>query len=220
MVSFFQSGVEMEKPRLYAGLKGSDMALKHPKTIARRAELLKIARQVFAEKGFDATTVSEIVSRAGIAQGTFYLYFPSKMSVVVTLADEMQASIEQALRDSYAGSANLDAMIERSVSSAFHIVGEYRDILALVHSGVRWFESEEGRSHIFAPYHTLIAEAIRRAQEAGTVSQDLDAEVTAVFIVGLVYYAADQCYVYHSPIPPEVYIAEAARFILQALRPC
>ncbi len=209
----------MEESRLYVGIKGSNMALKHPKTIARRAELLKIARQIFAEKGFDATTVSEIVARAGIAQGTFYLYFPSKISVVVTLADEMQASIEQALRESYAESVSLDAMIERSVASAFRIVGEYRDILALVHSGVRWLESEEGRSHIFAPYHTLIAEAIRRAQEVGTVSQGLNAEVTAVFIVGLVYYAADQCYVYHSPTPADVYITEAARFIRQALHP-
>ena len=195
------------------------MALKHPKTIARRAELLKIARQVFAEKGFDATTVSEIVSRAGIAQGTFYLYFPSKISVVVTLAEEMQTSIEQALHASYAESVSLDAMIERSVASAFHIFGEYRDILTLVHSGIRWLEDEEARSHIFAPYHTLIAGAIRRAQDTGAVSQDLDPEVTAVFIVGLIYYSADQCYVYHSPTSPEVYIAEAARFIRQALRP-
>jgi AcrR family transcriptional regulator len=195
----------------------STMALKRPKTLARRAELLQIARQVFAEKGFEATTISEIVSRAGIAQGTFYLYFPSKISVVVTLADEMQASIEQALRASYAESASLDAMIERSVESAFHIMGQYRDVLALVHSGIRWLEAEEEHLHIFMPYHTLIAEAIRRAQDAGVVSPTINPDVTAVFIVGLVYYAADQSYVYHSPTPPEVYIAEAARFIHQAL---
>lgn len=195
-----------------------DMALKHPKTLARRAELLKIARQVFAEKGFDAATVSEIVSRAGIAQGTFYLYFPSKVSVVMTLAAEMQSSIEQALRDSYAGSTSLETMIERSVESTFHIIGQYHDILALVHSGGRWFETEEAQTHIFAPYHALIGEAIRRAQETGVVSRTLNPEVTAVFIVGLVYYAADQCYVYHSGTSPETYITEASRFIRQALR--
>ncbi|HEU5374487.1 MAG TPA: TetR/AcrR family transcriptional regulator [Ktedonobacteraceae bacterium] len=193
------------------------MALKQSKTQARRAEILKIARETFAEKGFEATTISEIVSRAGIAQGTFYLYFPSKISVVVTLAKEMQADIEQALRASYAESTNLDEMIKRSVESAFQIVGQYRDILALVHSGIRWLETEEARSHIFAPYHALIAEAIRRAQDASAVSTTVNPEVTAVFIVGLIYYSADQCYVYHSSIPPEVYIAEAARFIRQAL---
>lgn len=193
------------------------MAVKHPKTQARRAELLRIAREVLAEKGFEATTISEIVSRAGVAQGTFYLYFPSKISLIVTLAAEMQASIEQALRVSYVEAKSLGEMIDRSVQSAFTIMGEYRDILALIHSGIRWLEAEEAHAHIFTPYHNLIAETIHRAQDAGAVSRAIDPQVTAVFIVGSIYYSADQCYVYHSSIPPEVYITEASRFIRQAL---
>ncbi len=42
----------------------------------RYTALLATARDILAEKGFEATTVSEIVARAGVAQGTFYLYFP------------------------------------------------------------------------------------------------------------------------------------------------
>jgi AcrR family transcriptional regulator len=189
----------------------------HPKTQARRAELLRIAREVLAEKGFEATTISEIVSRAGVAQGTFYLYFPSKISLVMTLADEMQESIVNALRASYAEAEHLGDMVKRSVESAFRIMGQYRDILALVQSGIRWLEVEEAHSLIFAPYHMLIAEAIRRAQERGDVSKTLNPEVMAVFIVGTVYYAADQCYVYHSSIEPETYMTQAALFISQAL---
>jgi AcrR family transcriptional regulator len=41
--------------------------------IDRRAELLRAAREVLAEKGLDAARVSEIVARAGGAQGTVYL---------------------------------------------------------------------------------------------------------------------------------------------------
>lgn len=193
------------------------MAVKHPKTLIRRIELLKAAREVLAEKGFEAATISEIVARAGVAQGTFYLYFPSKISLVVTLASEMQKSIERALHTSYAQASNLGEMIDRSVQAAFEILGQYRDILALVHSGIRWIEAEKAHAHIFTPYHTLIAETIRCAQKDGAVDPAIRPEVTAVFIVGTIYYAADQCYVYHSPIPPEVYIAEAARFIRQAL---
>ena len=176
-----------------------------------------MARAVFAEKGFDATTVSEIVARAGVAQGTFYLYFPSKISVVKTLVEELRSKIEQALRTSTAESSNLSEMIERSVEAAFRIMGEYSDVLALTHSGIRWLAAEEASSPVFAPYHALIAETIRSAQAAGAVSSTLHPEVTAVFIVGTIYYAADQCYVYHSPIAPEVYIKEAARFVCKAL---
>ncbi len=213
-----EGGLSTEKIPSMLNCKGiENMALKHPKTLARRAELLKIAREVLAEKGFEATTISEIVSRAGVAQGTFYLYFPSKISLVVTLAQEMQSNIEAALRASYAEAKNLDEMIDRSVEAAFRIMGQYRDILALVHSGIRWLEAEEAHENIFSPYHSLIAETIRRAQDMGAVSPTINPEVTAVLIVGSIYYAADQCYVYHSPFSPETYIAEAARFIRQAL---
>ncbi len=194
-----------------------NMSAKHSKTQARRAELLRAAREVLAEKGFEATTISEIVARARVAQGTFYLYFPSKISLVVTLAAEMQTSIEQALRTSHAEARNLGEMIDRSVQAAFDIMGQYRDILALVHSGICWLEAEEAHSHIFSPYHSLIADMIHKGQEVGIVNPGIDSQVTAVFIVGVIYYSADQCYVYHSSIPPEVYIAEASRFIRQAL---
>jgi AcrR family transcriptional regulator len=193
------------------------MAVKHPKTQIRRAELLKAARDVLAEKGFEAATIAEIVARAGVAQGTFYLYFPSKISLVVTLAGEMQKSIEQALHRSYAQAQNLGEVIDRSVQAAFEILGRYHDILALVHAGICGIEAEEAHAHIFTPYHTLIAQTIRCAQQDGAVNPAINPDVTAVFIVGTIYYAADQCYIYHSPIPPDMYIAEAARFIRQAL---
>lgn len=191
--------------------------MKHPKTQARRAELLKVAREVLAEKGFDATTISEIVARAGVAQGTFYLYFPSKISLVKTLTDEMRSRIEQALRASFAEAPTVEEMIDRSVEAALRIMGEYSDVLALTHSGIRWLEADETISPVFAPYHALIAETIRSAQAAGAVAATINPDVTAVFIVGTIYYAADQCYVYHSAIAPEVYIKEAALFIRRAL---
>jgi len=50
--------------------------------LARRQELVEAAARVFAERGVEQTAVSDIVSSAGVAQGTFYLYFQSKTDVV------------------------------------------------------------------------------------------------------------------------------------------
>jgi AcrR family transcriptional regulator len=44
----------------------------------RRDELLDVAQQLFAEKGYEATPVNAIIDRAGVSKGTFYHYFPSK----------------------------------------------------------------------------------------------------------------------------------------------
>jgi TetR/AcrR family transcriptional regulator, fatty acid metabolism regulator protein len=67
---------------------------------ARRAELASAAAGVFARQGVANTAVSDIVKAAGVAQGTFYLYFDSKDDVVVavveSMVDQMASSIEAA----------------------------------------------------------------------------------------------------------------------------
>ncbi|WP_099210037.1 TetR/AcrR family transcriptional regulator [Thermococcus henrietii] len=63
------------------------MATKSPgKT---REKLVSSAMELFAKKGFDKTTVDEIVARAGVAKGTFYLYFKSKDDLIKELAFEV-----------------------------------------------------------------------------------------------------------------------------------
>jgi AcrR family transcriptional regulator len=68
---------------------------------ARRAELVSAAAAVFAERGVANTAVSDIVAAAGVAQGTFYLYFDSKDNVVLAVAerlgDAMLEGIERAV---------------------------------------------------------------------------------------------------------------------------
>lgn len=53
----------------------------------RRDQILSTALTVFAEKGYHATGVSDIIERAGIARGTFYLYFESKRALFDALLE-------------------------------------------------------------------------------------------------------------------------------------
>ena len=45
----------------------------------KRERIIQSAIKLFQEKGIDKTTISDIVRNANIAQGTFYIYFPSKL---------------------------------------------------------------------------------------------------------------------------------------------
>lgn len=184
----------------------------------RRGELLRVAREIFAEKGYEATTISEIVARAGVAQGTFYWYFPSKTSLIVTLAEEMESQIEDTLVSTYTASDHLSKMIEQSVTRAFHIMEQYRDVLAIIRSTTsRRIETPSEHARIFTPYYALIANFIRQEQAKGTLNPAINADVTATLIVGTIYYTAEECYVYHSPIPAETFITETAHFVQRAL---
>ena len=71
--------------------------------IARKAELVSAAAGAFATRGVANTAVSDIVRAAGVAQGTFYLYFDSKddvvLAVVDRLVDQMVTGIETAAEE-------------------------------------------------------------------------------------------------------------------------
>ncbi len=59
----------------------------------RRSDLLAAAQEVFLDKGFTATTIEDITTTAGVAKGTFYLYFESKEHVRSALRHEVVSTI-------------------------------------------------------------------------------------------------------------------------------
>jgi AcrR family transcriptional regulator len=63
----------------------------------RREQILNIARDVFARRGYHQTTIDEIVLQAGIARGTFYLYFEDKRAIFSELVDRFALRINQAI---------------------------------------------------------------------------------------------------------------------------
>jgi AcrR family transcriptional regulator len=69
------------------------MARHAAKREERRAQILVCARDAFAEQGYLAVTVDDIVERAAIARGTFYLYFDDKRAVLDALVDDFLARI-------------------------------------------------------------------------------------------------------------------------------
>ncbi len=64
---------------------------KESKTISRAA-IQKRALELFKKKGVDETSVNDIVQHAGIAKGTFYLYFNSRDDLVNAVFDEMSTA--------------------------------------------------------------------------------------------------------------------------------
>ena len=183
----------------------------------RYTELLSIARVILAEKGFEATTISEIVARAGVAQGTFYLYFPSKIALVAALNQEMNEHIVAAVREVTSQAQTAADVVATGVTAAFEQIEHYRDILHILHSQVALTQTLIHREQHFGVYHHLIAELIRQRQAFGDVDAAIHAEIAARLIAGLINHAADECYLYDTSTPSAKYKAEVIRFVQRAL---
>jgi len=100
----------------------------------RREELIDAAEVLFEEKGYDDTSVSDIVRKVGVAQGTFYLYFRSKDEVLEAFVDRLVNEVTTKLTDiaDHPGKSALDKMFQLSIT--FRSIGVGRERMTdLIH---------------------------------------------------------------------------------------
>ncbi|SEC93537.1 TetR family transcriptional regulator [Streptomyces sp. TLI_105] len=89
-------------------------------------ELTEAALQLFALKGFDAATVDEIATEAGVSKRTFFRYFASKEDVVVQFLAGMGADMRAALADRPAGERPSEAL-RHAVSVPLAACGDHAE---------------------------------------------------------------------------------------------
>ncbi|HEY7020064.1 MAG TPA: TetR/AcrR family transcriptional regulator [Ktedonobacterales bacterium] len=186
-------------------------------SVDRRVALLDAARQIFAAKGVEAARVSEIVARAGVAQGTFYLYFTSKASLVLALTDQVYAEIREEVARALAAERHVVGQVSAGVAAAFRAIERNQGIFAIVHPRAGGAEIRQESERLFAPYYDLVAEAIRAGQERGEIPADIAPDLVARLVVDVIDSAAYACYVLGGKGSVEVYRAEVTRFIQQGL---
>lgn len=61
----------------------------------RKQHVIQKAHQLFIEKGFQATSIQDILDYSGISKGTFYNYFASKNELLITLIKEIYIKLEK-----------------------------------------------------------------------------------------------------------------------------
>jgi AcrR family transcriptional regulator len=139
----------------------------------RRRELLAAARDVFVEKGFSAASVDDIVARAGVARGTFYLYFQDKRSIFEALVDDFLTRIAACVRsiDIAPGApppavqlrANILRVVQLSLAEPAIVK------LALFDATGLDPELDEKLHGYYGALRTLIAESLELGQQLGMV---------------------------------------------------
>ena len=97
-----------------------------------RAAILDAARGVFAELGYDAAGVRDIVRRTELASGTFYNYYPSKEAVFRAVLDESAQEIRRRLRGVRASARTLEEFVGDAYRAWFEYLVEDRLLFELM----------------------------------------------------------------------------------------
>ncbi|TQR28806.1 TetR/AcrR family transcriptional regulator [Lysinibacillus sphaericus] len=164
--------------------------------MSKEEKIIQAAIEVFREKGIEKTKVSDIVKAAGIAQGTFYLYFPSRLSVMPAIAKVMVEKIIAAINDGILKQEPFAKQLEKVVDIVFSLTEEYRDVFALIYAGITQTEHMKEWENIYAPYYEWMNHFLVEAQQQGTIRASLNTTRSSKLIIGLVESAAEQIYLY------------------------
>src|SRR5579864_7027143 len=89
-----------------------------------RETILAAARLVFADMGFAAATVRDIIRATPLASGTFYNYFKSKEEVYQALRDEQALRLRPRLREARIAATSAEAFFTSSFQAFFAFVAE------------------------------------------------------------------------------------------------
>ena len=148
---------------------------------ARRADLVRLAGELFAEKGFRATTVREIADAAGILSGSLYHHFDSKESIGDEILAGFLNDVLAGYRQAATEEADPRAAIERIVRSSASTLVEHRAALAMLQNDWNHFSAQPR----FAYLRTAMREIeqiwvtqMEAGKAAGLFRADLDARLT------------------------------------------
>ena len=161
----------------------------------RRAQLLKAARKVFRAKGYERASVSEIVREAGLAKGTFYVYFPAKRDAAISLRDGLMETMAQAVAMAIESRTSFEDRLESLIAAVFKVARKNVDLFKLAFIGAdeshpeMHSESAEHASFLKALTH-LFSDAV----EAGEM-EAMDPGIAARLAIGLLQHAVIEAFV-------------------------
>ncbi len=181
-------------------------------------KILKASIDVISEKGLDKSSVSDIVKKAGIAQGTFYLYFPSKNDLIPAIADNLITITLDGVRERIQGKENFWDILEVVIDETLKITDAHKDIIVLVYSGLSINHSMEKWELLYRPYYDWLEDIINKAIQNNEIISNINVKWTSRTIINLVENAAERYYIGREQDDTlEVFKDEVFKFLRRSL---
>jgi AcrR family transcriptional regulator len=147
----------------------------------RRAHMVLLAGELFAKKGYRATTVREIADAAGILSGSLYHHFDSKESIGDEILSGFINEVLADYRAAVASAGSPRAVLEQIVRSTSRTLARHRAALAMLQNDWSYFSTQPRfgylRKALREIERTWIAQ-LELGKESGAFRADLDAKLT------------------------------------------
>jgi len=194
----------------------------------KRRRIIDAAVEVFAEKGFFGSKVSEVARRADVADGTIYLYFKSKDDILISLFEEKMEEIMARLTEILSGIEEPEEKMRRYIVEHLKLVAQQPHLMQVLTVELRQSARfiKEYRPQGFKKYLSVIGAILEEGQAKGVFRKDLDPGVFrralfgAIDEISLEWVLRAQAHPDEEPprhLDPRVVAEQIAQFILRGL---
>jgi len=182
----------------------------------RRQKLLIHARDVFAKRGYHAAKVEDIVTAAGVARGTFYLYFADKRAIFEEIVDRFIAKLAMNIVrvDLYDQQRSVADQVSENIRRIVSILLEDRATTKILLADALGVDPAfDRRLHSFYDeVGKLLEQSLRDGQELGIVEIG-DAAMYAIMTLGVVKELLYQVILRGWDHPEETIVEEIFSFL-------
>lgn len=152
----------------------------------RRAAIVDAAAACFAERGYHATQVSDIIARASIARGTFYLYFKSKHELFSCILDEFIEHLHGQIKHIILGADESPALqLRRNVARVVDAILDRPAVGKIIFNEAVGLDAQtdERLRDFYRRVIDLIASSLKRGVALGLV-RTVDPQLAACAVMG------------------------------------
>lgn len=150
----------------------------------RKEEILDVAEQLFAEKGFDNASTNDIINKIGIARGTLYHHFNSKEEILDAIVDRM---ISRSIAGARAIIKDTSIPLLDRLSGAFLSLnintGAGVEVLEQIHKPQNALLHQKTQERLLGEVVPMIAELIEEGNKSGLFNSRYPLEAAEMVIV-------------------------------------
>lgn len=199
---------------ILTGASGNPLSKRGERT---RRRLLDAAEQVFGAHGYDDASIVKITEAAGVAQGTFYLYFASKRQIFDELVTDLNRRVRRAMSESAAAGTTRAERERLGFTGFFRFTAEHPALYRIIRQA-EFVSPEKMREH-YTKIADGYAEGLRQAMADGEIEPG-DPEVLAWALMGAGEMIGMRWILWNYPEPaevPEQVLDQALAFVTRGL---
>jgi AcrR family transcriptional regulator len=159
---------------------------------ARRQEVVQTAARLFAERGYHATSIEDLLEATGLTRGGLYHYMDGKQDLLLAVLDELMDPLLARAEAIVAEPATPEEHLRAVTGAWLEHVAAHRDHMVVFNQERRTLERDAAWGHVRAgrrSFEQLLAAILRRGVDEGTF-RATDPQLTLLALLGMGNYTA------------------------------